>query len=335
MKRVSSFHVNQDETLQDHGLFDADRKLPAKKRFAKLSGFRKIALKNYQWYLLLLPGLAATFIFSYLPIYGVQIAFRDFRVSLGFWGSEWVGLKHFIRFITYPAFGQIVRNTLSITLYSLATFPLPLCAALLMNELRSVALKKTVQMVSYAPHFLSTVVVCGMIKLFLDRENGIVNSLVVLLGGERASFLSLPEMFNDIYVWSGVWQNIGWYTIIYLAALSGVSQELVEAARIDGANRLHIIRHINIPTILPTVIILFILSTGTVLSLGFEKIFLLQNDLNLGRSTVISTYVYQVGLVSGQYSYSTAINLFNNIVNVIVLVSINKVARSISEVSLW
>lgn len=301
----------------------------------KKGRFRKLIQRNWQWYILLLPGLAATFIFAYIPIYGIQIAFKDYRVAQGFWGSTWVGLRHFERFITYAGFWKLVRNTLSITLYSLATFPLPVITALLINEIRSPVYRKTVQMISYAPHFLSTVVVCGMLKLLLDRGNGIVNNLLVLLGGQRIAFLSEPGMFNDIFVWSGVWQSIGWNTIIYLAALSSVSPELVEAARIDGANRLQIIRHINIPGILPTIVILFILATGNVLSLGFEKIYLLQNDLNKDASSVISTYVYQVGLKGGQYSYSTAISFFNNIVNILVLVAVNFVCKRVSEVSLW
>ena len=295
----------------------------------------RIFFKNYQLYLLLLPGIAATFLFSYIPMYGVQIAFKDFRTSTGIWDSEWVGFKHFIRFISYTGFWTMLRNTLSITLYSLATFPISVIIALLINEIRNKAFKKTVQMISYAPHFLSTVVLCGMILLFLNRSNGIINNIIALLGLERIDFMTRPDMFSSIYVWSGVWQNVGWGTVIYLAALSNVSPELVESVQIDGGNRLHIIRHINIPTIMPTIIILFVMSTGTLLSLGYEKIFLLQNDLNIERSRVISTYVYEIGLVSGQLSYSTAINLFNNVVNLAILVVSNKIVKKISEVSLW
>lgn len=295
----------------------------------------KILIDNYQLYLLMLPGIIATFIFSYIPMYGVQIAFKNFRPSLGIWGSEWIGFDHFARFISYKGFWTMLRNTLSITLYNLATFPIPIIVSLLINEIRSKWFKKTVQMVSYAPHFLSTVVLCGMVLLFLNRSNGIVNNVLVLFGGERIDFMTRPEMFSSIYVWSGVWQNVGWGTVIYLAALSNVSPELIESVKIDGGNRLHIIRHINIPAILPTIVILFIMSTGNILSLGYEKILLLQNDLNLEKSRVISTYVYDIGLVGGQLSYSTAIGLFNNIINLLVLTTVNSIARKVSEVSLW
>jgi len=297
--------------------------------------FKKIFLDNYQLYLLMLPGIIVTFIFSYIPMYGVQIAFKNFRPSRGIWGSEWVGLDHFVRFIKYTGFWPMLRNILSITLYNLATFPIPVIVALLINEIRSKWFKKTVQMISYAPHFLSTVVLCGMILLFLNRSNGIVNNIIALFGGERIDFMARPEMFSSIYVWSGVWKSVGWGTVIYLAALSNVSPELIEAVKIDGGNKLHIIKHVNIPAILPTAVILFILSTGNILSLGYEKILLLQNDLNLERSRVISTYVYEIGLVAGQMSYSTAINLFNNVVNLIVLTIVNFIARKVSEVSLW
>ncbi len=229
----------------------------------------------------------------------------------------------------------MLRNTLSITLYSLATFPLAVVLALLINEVTNLRFKKAVQMISYAPHFLSTVVVCGMLTLFLDRSGGVVNNILAALGAERVAFLSNAGMFSSIFVWSGVWQSIGWGTIIYLAALSGVGQELCEAARIDGASRFQIIRYVNVPHILPTVIILFIMRTGSLLSLGYEKIFLLQNPLNLERSRIISTYVYEIGIVSGQFSYSTAINLFNNVCNILILTIVNLIARKVSEVSLW
>ena len=304
----------------------------------KRKGFRLLLTRFRRCmpiYALMLPGIAATFIFSYIPMYGVQIAFKDFKFSKGIWGSPWVGLQHFIRFTTYIGFWTILRNTLSITLYTLATFPITIIIALLLNELRSQHFKKVVQMVSYAPHFLSTVVLCGMIMLFFGRSNGVVNNILELLGFERIDFLTSESMFADIYVWSGVWQGVGWGTIIYLAALSGVSPELVEAAQIDGASRLQIIRHVHIPGILPTVIIMFILATGNLLSLGYEKILLLQNDLNLSVSRVISSYVYEIGLQGGQLSYSTAINFFNNVVNILILLGVNWIATRTSEVSLW
>ena len=295
----------------------------------------KDVLHDWQLYLLILPALVYVFTFSYWPMYGIMIAFKEFNARLGIWGSEWVGLSHFIRFVTYPDFWKILFNTLIISLYSLATFPLTIILALLLNEIGNHKLKRTVQMLTYAPHFLSTVVICGMIGLFFSRNMGLINNVIEMLGGERIDFLSKPEYFTHLYVWSGVWQDIGWGTIIYLAALSGVSPDLIEAARIDGATRLQVIRHINIPTIMPTIIIMLILSCGSILSVGFEKIYLLKNPLNSDASQVIATYLYEVGLIGGQYSYSTAIGLFNTLVNFLLLVVVNIVAKKISAISIW
>jgi len=300
-----------------------------------LSRSRKIFNKNYQLFLLMLPAVATTFLFDYVTMYGVQIAFKDYRALQGIWGSAWVGFKHFERFIGFSKFWTLIKNTLTITLYSLATFPIGVILSLFINEMRSLKYKKVVQMTSYAPHFLSVVVIVSMIQLLLGRANGLVNNVIYLLGGKRIDFLSIPEYFPSIYVWSGVWQNAGWNTIIYIAALAGVSQELVEAAKIDGASRLRIIWHINIPAILPTVIILFILSTGGLLSLGYEKIILMQNPLNRPASDVISTYVFDIGISGREYSYSTAINLFNNVINIIIIVCVNKIANRLSGVGLW
>ncbi len=301
-----------------------------------ISKKRKLQLKRaYPIYLLMLPGIVATFIFCYIPMYGVQIAFKNYRMSIGMVGSSWVGLQHFKRFVTYLGFWQLLKNTLTISLYSFAVWPLTIVIALQLNELRSIWFKKTVQMVSYAPHFISTVVECGMVVLFLGRGNGIVNNIIALFGGTRIDFLASESMFAGVYVWSGVWQSIGWGTIIYLAALSSISPELVEAAQIDGASRLRIIRHINLPGILPTVVIVLIMRTGTLLSVGYEKIILLQNSLNLNASNVISTYVYQTGISDGRMDYSTAIGFFNNIVNITILLIVNRIAKYTAEVSLW
>lgn len=298
------------------------------------SKIKKIKIK-WQLYLFLIPALVYIIIFNYIPMYGVQIAFKNYRTGLGIWKSEWVGLEHFIRFVTYPNFWKIVRNTLALSLYGLATFPCAVIFALLLNEIESLAYKKSIQMFSYMPHFFSTVVVCGLIILFLDRSSGVVNNVLELMGLERMAFLSEPKLFPGIYVWSGVWQHMGWNSIIYLAALSGVSPELIESARIDGANRFHIIWHINLPTILPTVMTMLILSCGSLLSVGFEKVYLLQNSLNLSASEVISTYTYQIGLIGGQFSYSSAISLFNTIVNVIMLVIVNTIVKKLSGTSIW
>jgi len=268
-------------------------------------------------------------------MYGVQIAFKDYRTSIGIWGSKWVGFKNFKRFVTFPNFWLYIKNTMSISIYSISTFPCSIILALSINELQKAKFKRFVQMITYAPHFISTVVLCGMIHIFLDRNSGIVNTLIKALGGTAIPFMSKPQCFRSIYVWSGVWQGIGWGTIIYIATLAGIQQELVEAARIDGANRFHIIRHINIPHIMPTVMILLIMNFGSILSVGFHKIYLLQNPLNLSVSQVISTYVYQVGLISGQFSYSAAIGLFNTAINLSLLIIVNLIVKKASSISLW
>ncbi|MGI5898299.1 MAG: ABC transporter permease [Christensenellales bacterium] len=291
--------------------------------------------RSWQLYLLILPSIVTVFIFHYIPIYGVQIAFKNFRTSLGIIGSEWVGLKHFIRFLSYRDFWQIMGNTVAISLYSLATFPCSVIFALMINEIDNKAYKRTVQMLSYAPHFVSTVVVCSMVLLFLDRSNGIINTLLEMLGFARRDFMTQPDSFYSIYVWSGVWKSLGWGTIIYLAALSSVSPELIEAAKIDGASRMQIVMRVNLPSILPTIITVFILNTGSILSVGFEKIFLLQNALNLERSRVISTYVYEIGIQGGQFSYSSAIGLFNNAINIICITLVNVLSKRLTQVSLW
>lgn len=291
--------------------------------------------RSWQLLLLMLPALIYVLIFEYGPMYGLLIAFKNYRPSLGIWGSEWVGLKHFIRFVQNPNFFKMLRNTLSITLYSLATFPIPIIFALMLNEIRNKRFKKVAQMVSYMPHFLSDVVVCSIVLLFLSRSNGVINNVIEALGGTRQAFINIPEYFSSIYVWSGLWQGIGWSSILYLSALSGVSAELCESARIDGANRLQIIRYVNLPAIMPTIVITFIMKIGKLLSLGHSKIFLLQTDLNLPKSSVISTYVYNVGILDGQSSYASAIGLFNNVINIIILIVANKIVKKITDMSLF
>lgn len=293
------------------------------------------ALSMWQLYVLILPAVVYLIIFSYFPMYGIQIAFKKYRVSIGIWGSEWVGLDHFVRFLTFPNFWKIMFNTLRISFKSLIWgFPFPIILALLLNELNNVKFKKIVQMITYAPHFISTITVCGMVLLFFNREYGIVNTVISTFGGRKVDWLSNASYFDALYVGSGIWQGLGWGTIIYLAALSGVSPEMIEAAKIDGASRARVVWHINIPTILPTIVIMLILNCGNLLGVGFEKIFALQNDLNLEISNVIGTYTYQIGLQGGQFSYASAIGLFNNIVNVIVLVFVNTVAKKLSDISI-
>ncbi len=291
---------------------------------------------DFPLWLFVLPGIILTFIFSYIPIYGVQIAFRNFNPRLGFWGSEWVGLKHFTRFFNSPYFFMVVKNTFILSLYSLiAGFFIPIMLALMLNALRHRRYRKVIQTVTYAPNFISTVVMCGMLLLFLSPSIGVVNKFIGLFGYDPINFMGEVSAWRHIYVWSGVWQGMGWSSIIYFAALSSISPELHEAAIVDGATKFQIIRHIDIPSIIPTATILLILSCGSILSIGFEKVFLLQNDLNLGVSEVISTYTYKVGLVDNNISYSSAIGLFNSVVNAILLVSVNWISRKVSDTSLW
>jgi len=293
--------------------------------------------KNRYWqlYLLLLPAVVYLLVFAYGPMYGVIIAFKDYKIKRGYLGSEWVGFEHFIRFLTYPDFWKLIKNTLGISLYTLATFPCAIILALAINELKSQKFKKTVQMVTYAPHFLSTVVLCSLVTLFVGREGILGQAYGALTGGEPENLLAIPKFFRSIYVWSGVWQGVGWNTIIYLSALSGISPELIESAKIDGAGRMQVIRHINLPGILPTIAITFIMSAGGVLSVGFEKIFLLQNPLNLDVSNIIATYTYNIGLQGGQFSYSTAIGLFNNLVNIAILILVNRITKKLSGTGMW
>lgn len=292
-------------------------------------------LRDWRLWLLLLPAVIYVFIFSYIPMYGVQIAFRDYKAKLGIWGSEWVGMKHFIRFFKFPNFKLYMENTLRLGVYGIMMFPVSVIFALMLNEVRNVKFKKAVQMISYMPYFLSTVVVCSMLLLFFDESKGVVNTVIEALGGERIDFLTVPEYFDDLYVLSNTWQVMGFGAIIYVAALSNVPQELIEAAKIDGASRLQVIWHVNIPTILPTIIIMLIFSCGGILSASHEKILLMQNSLNLSASQVISTYTYKIGIQGGQFSYATAIGLFNNLVNVALLIIVNKIAKKTSDISIW
>lgn len=302
--------------------------------------FRQKLAKNvrayWQYYILLLPALAYFLIFCYGPMYGAQIAFRNFIANKGIWGSPWVGFDNFVRFFKGMYFWDLIRNTLVISGYGLiAGFPFPIILALSLNELRNGAFKKTVQTVTYAPYFISTVVMCGMIIAFLNPSTGIINTFITTLGGEAIPFLSKENMFPSIYVWAGVWQGTGWGSVVYIAALSSVSPELLEAATLDGASRMQKIWYVNIPTILPTMVIMLILNCGNLLSVGYEKIYLLQNPLNTATSEVISTYVYKTGLVNAQYSFSTAVGLFNSVVNLVLLIIVNSIARKLNETSLW
>lgn len=285
-------------------------------------------------YLLMLPGVAAIFIFHYIPIYGVQIAFRDYRSSKGIIGSPFVGLKHFLKFFSYPYFWQIIGNTLRISLFSLLTFPIAVIFALMLNEMPGKGLKLTCQQITYAPHFVSVVVVCSMITIFTSRE-GLFNQIGALFNKPPTNILAISKAFAPLFALSGLWQNLGWNTIIYMASLSGISVELIEAARIDGANRFQVIWHVNLPHLKPTIITLFILRMGSLMSVGFEKTFLLQNSLNLEASSIISTYSYQMGILNQQFSYAAAIGLFNNAINILLIVMANMLSKRIAKIGLW
>ncbi len=295
-------------------------------------------LKKYgALYIMLLLPLTTLIIFKYVPMYGVQIAFRNYRITRSIESSPWVGFKYFKKFFDYYDFWPIVRNTLVVNFYSLLTFPLSLLLALLLNHLPFRRYGKLVQNISYMPHFISTVVLCSMVIQFLNARVGMINSLLGLFGVPAVNYMGKKEYYYSIYVWSGVWQDLGYSSIIYIAALSGVSPELHEAAIVDGASILRRIRHIDIPSVLPTFCILLIMRCGSLLSVGFEKALLLQNPLNMAVSEVISTYSYNISLnsTSPQFSYAAAIGLFTSVINLIVLCAVNGVVGRVSDNSIF
>ncbi|OUS76164.1 sugar ABC transporter permease [Paenibacillus sp. MY03] len=293
-------------------------------------------LKNRTLYLFLLPALLYLGIFQYAPLYGLQIAFRDFVPVQGVWGSEWVGFKYFENFFNSYSFWTLLKNTLLLSLYELlVSFPFPILLALVLTYTPIPWLKKVTQTVTYAPHFISIVVLVGMLFVFLSPSSGIINIVIRAFGGTEIDFLGDPGIFRHLFVWSGVWQTAGWASIIYIAALASVSPELHEAATVDGASKLQRIWNIDIPSILPTAIILLILNVGQVMNVGFEKTFLMQTAPNLSTSEVISTYVYKIGIQGAQFSYASAIGLFNNVINFIVLIAVNKLANKTTKSGLW
>lgn len=293
-------------------------------------------LRAWQLYVLLIPAIIYIILFQYGPMYGVQIAFKRFNPYDGITGSPWVGFHHFIRFINSPSFWRVIGNTIILSFYQLAAgFPFPIILALAMNMVRNRRFNRTVQIVTYAPHFISTVVIVGMLNVFFSRNFGLVNHLIDFLGGDRQFFLGEAAAFRHMYVWSGVWQRTGWNSIIFLAALSGIDPELHEAAIVDGATIRQRAWHIDIPGIAPTIAILLILSLGRIMQMGFEKAFLMQNALNLSRSEIIATYVYKVGLLQAQYSFAAAVGLINAVINFILLVVINKASKSLGQAGLF
>lgn len=293
--------------------------------------------ENWELFLFVLPAVVMIILFNYLPMYGIQIAFKDFRPIQGIWGSKWVGMKWFNRFFASAQFGSLIYNTLALNFYSLlVSFPLPILLALLFNQYRNPRLKKTLQTVSYAPHFISTVVMVGMLILFLSPSNGLYGALCRALNIQPINPMGEAHLFRHIYVWSDVWQHTGWDSIIYIAALSAIDPQLYDAATVDGANRYQKIIHIEIPALLSTASILLVMRVGSLMSIGFEKAYLMQNGLNIATSEVISTYVYKIGLTgTAQYSYASAVGLFNTIVNLILLTVCNTVVKKLNGSSLW
>lgn len=305
-----------------------------------VSAYRSVPLKTRLWkaryyYLMLLPAIAFLIIFKYIPMYGLQIAFKNFRVSLGIWGSKWIGFRNFTDFFNSFSFSQLLTNTFAISLYSLiAGFPIPILVALVLNEIKS-KYKNFVQTILYAPHFISTVVLVGIMVSLFSPSQGVINTLLGYIGIEPIYFFGDPKYFRHLYVWSGIWQGMGWSAIIYLAALAGVDMQLHEAADIDGATRLQKIWYINLPTILPTIIITLILQLGKIANVGWEKVYLMQNDLNVSTAEVISTYVYKRGILGQSFSFSSAVGLFNNLVNISLLLISNTVSKRVTKTSLF
>jgi putative aldouronate transport system permease protein len=321
--------ANRDNTIVNQNIPIVNRK----NRTTKL--LRKI-ISKYDLYLMLLIPIVWYIVFHYIPIYGVQIAFKNFVPTKGIVGSPWVGFKHFYRFFSSYYFWRLIKNTIGTSLYSLIIgFPTPIMLAILITEIRNNKFKKLLQNITYMPHFLSIVVVVGMLMLFLHPETGIVNKFVVFMGGKPVNFMQAPQYFKTLYVFSGIWQHMGWESIIYIAALSAVSPELYESATIDGASRWKRITNISIPSISSTIIILLILRMGQIMNVGFQKILLMQNSLNKESSDVIQTFVYSMGILQSDYSFSTAVGLFNSLINFGFILLANSISRRYSETSLW
>lgn len=303
-----------------------------KKKPTVLNTFRR----DYQLWIMILPAIVVIFIFNYIPMYGIQLAFRDYNFTKGLTGGEWRGLFYFKQFFESYQFADLMKNTVVISLSTvILSFPAPIILALLINQLRWKRAKKALQTTVYLPHFISIVVMVGLLNVLLSPNSGVIGHVLQSMGLGDVNLLGSTSTFVPVYVISEIWQHCGWNSIIYLAALSTVDPQLYDASKIDGASRWQTIRNIEIPALIPTIIILFVLSMGSVLSTGFEKIFLMQNSLNLPVSEVIATYVYKIGIVSNQFSYSAAIGLFNTLINFFFLYTMNLVARKTSETSLW
>ncbi|MFD2701942.1 ABC transporter permease [Paenibacillus shunpengii] len=284
---------------------------------------------------MLLPAVILLLLFAYIPMYGIVIAFKDYSPALGIGGSPWAGLKYFEKFFNSYQFDTTIKNTLILSLYSLATFPIPIMLALMINQMRENRFKRFFQTVTYMPHFISTVVMVGLLLILLSPSTGLIGHIYRLFGAEAPNLMGSPGLFSSVYVWSDVWQHTGWDSIIFIAALSAVSPSLYEAATMDGASRWQKIWYIDLPMLMPTAVTLLILRVGSLLGVGFEKVYLMQNNLNISSSEVISTYVYKIGMLSSQYSFSSAINLANTIINFILLIMVNEISKKYSKNSLW
>lgn len=286
-------------------------------------------------YLVIMPVIIYMILFHYKPMYGIVIAFKNFRATLGIAGSPWVGFDQFIRFFDDIYFWRVLRNTLSISLLSLVfSFPAPIILALLLNEVRASWFKRTVQTITYMPHFIAMVVVCGLIRNYC-QSNGVISDIIVFFGGERSNLLADSDLFYPIYILSGIWQQVGWSSIIYLAALAGIDQEQYEAAKVDGAGRIRQMLYITLPGIVPMISMQLIINLGSVLGVGYEKILLLYQPLTYEVADVISTYVYRKGMVDGDYSFSTAVQLFNSIVNIFFLLTSNRISKKMGQSGLF
>lgn len=292
--------------------------------------------RDYQLWIMILPAIIIVFVFNYIPMYGIQLAFREFDFTKGLTGGDWVGLKYFIQFIESHMFADLLRNTVVLSLTTIIVgFPAPIILALLINQIKWKRGKKVLQTTVYLPHFISIVVLVGLLNVLLSPNTGIVGHIMNAFGFQDVNLLASTNTFVPVYVLSDVWQHVGWNSIIYLAALSSVDPQLYDSAKMDGANRWQIIRNVEIPAIIPTTIILLILNMGSIISTGFEKIFLMQNPLNLPVSEVIETYVYKIGIISNQFSYAAAIGLFNTLINFALLLTMNYIAKRFSNISLW
>ena len=296
---------------------------------------RKQWKKNWLLYLMSLPVMAYYICFSYIPMAGVQLAFKEFRIKDGIWGSPWVGFEHFERFFSSYNFKQLLANTLTISIYTLILgIVMPVIFALMLNYVRKERMKKTIQMLTYLPYFISTVVMVGMLEIFLG-DRGMVNSVLGKLGAEPIGFLTTPSMFADVYAWSGTWQGLGFSSVMFVSALAGGDYELHEAAIVDGASKWRRIWHIDLVAIRSLIMLVLILNLGSVINVGYEKVLLMQNPLNMAASDVISTYVYRLGVLQQDYGYSTAVGLFNSLISVALILASNTIAKKTCNYSLW